>query len=94
MRLDVLRRQSHRALAYTITFAPAVIAACRPNRFARISRSALLRWVRFDNPSPPLEWIHHIFADRRRRALLITDTELKVIAALARTGLSSNPKNG
>ena len=31
---------------------------------------------------------------RRRSALAITDTELKVIAALAIIGLSSRPKNG
>src|SRR6516165_4562362 len=30
----------------------------------------------------------------RRSALPITDTELKLIAAAAMTGLSSNPKNG
>jgi hypothetical protein len=31
---------------------------------------------------------------RRRSAFPITDTELKLIAALASMGLSSNPKNG
>jgi hypothetical protein len=31
---------------------------------------------------------------RRRSALVITETELNVIAALANIGLSSNPKNG
>ena len=31
---------------------------------------------------------------RNRRAFEITDTELKVMAALAMRGLSSNPKNG
>jgi hypothetical protein len=31
---------------------------------------------------------------RSRSALLITETELKVIAALAKMGLSSRPKNG
>jgi hypothetical protein len=31
---------------------------------------------------------------RNRNALLITDTELSVMAALAITGLNNNPKNG
>src|SRR5258707_9719119 len=31
---------------------------------------------------------------RRRRALAITETELKLMAALASMGLSSQPKNG
>lgn len=31
---------------------------------------------------------------RRRSALLITETELNVMAALARIGPSNNPKNG
>ena len=41
----------------------------------------------------------HTFANyrsvlRRRRALAITDTELRLIAALASMGLRSQPKNG
>ncbi|MCO5333012.1 MAG: hypothetical protein M9893_03195 [Pyrinomonadaceae bacterium] len=35
-----------------------------------------------------------IFADLRRRAFAMTETELKVIAALAIIGDSSNPKTG
>ena len=34
------------------------------------------------------------FVRRSRSALLITETELKVMAALAIIGLSSNPTNG
>jgi hypothetical protein len=34
------------------------------------------------------------FARRSRKALAITDTELKLIAAAAKTGCSSNPLNG
>jgi hypothetical protein len=37
---------------------------------------------------------NHNFALRRRRALAITETELKLIAAAAKMGLSSRPKNG
>ena len=36
----------------------------------------------------------HSFTLRSRRALLMTDTELKLIAAPAMIGLSSRPKNG
>ena len=36
----------------------------------------------------------HSCTRRSRRALPMTDTELKVIAALAIIGLSSRPKNG
>ena len=36
----------------------------------------------------------HIFRCRRRKALVITDTELNVIGALAMIGLRSRPKNG
>jgi len=34
------------------------------------------------------------FAFRKRRALAITETELRLIAALASMGLSSQPKKG
>jgi hypothetical protein len=34
------------------------------------------------------------FARRSRRALAMTDTELKLIAAAAKTGCNSNPVNG
>jgi hypothetical protein len=34
------------------------------------------------------------FRFRRRRALVITDTELKLMAAAAKMGLSSQPKMG
>ena len=37
---------------------------------------------------------HHRFTFFNRRALLMTETELKVIAALAIMGLNNNPKNG
>jgi hypothetical protein len=36
----------------------------------------------------------HSFVRLRRNALVITDTELRLIAAPAITGLSSKPKNG
>ena len=36
----------------------------------------------------------HNFTFRRRRALVMTETELKLIAAPAMIGLSSQPKNG
>jgi hypothetical protein len=36
----------------------------------------------------------HSFTRRSRRAFEITETELKVMAALAMIGLSSKPKNG
>src|ERR1022692_1687492 len=36
----------------------------------------------------------HNFTFLSRRALVITDTELKLIAAAAKIGLSSKPKNG
>lgn len=36
----------------------------------------------------------HSFSFRNRSALAMTETELKVIAALAIIGLSSNPVNG
>ena len=34
------------------------------------------------------------FTARNRKAFAITDTELRAMAALARMGLSSSPKNG
>jgi transposase len=37
---------------------------------------------------------NHSDVRRKRRALLMTDTELKLIAALAIIGLSSQPKIG
>jgi hypothetical protein len=37
---------------------------------------------------------HHSLMWRRRRALVITDTELKLMAAAAKMGLSRSPKNG
>lgn len=37
---------------------------------------------------------NHSFTLRRRRALLMTETELRLIAAPAMIGLSSQPKNG
>lgn len=37
---------------------------------------------------------NHSFTLRNRRALLITETELRLIAAPAMMGLSSNPKKG
>lgn len=39
---------------------------------------------------------HHFYSSvfRSRRALPITDTELRLIAAAANIGLSSKPKNG
>src|ERR1700722_5772609 len=36
----------------------------------------------------------HSFRFRKRRALVITDTELKLMAAAAKMGLSSRPKTG
>ena len=36
----------------------------------------------------------HSLTFRRRRALLMTETELRLIAAPAMIGLSSKPKNG
>ncbi len=36
----------------------------------------------------------HIFALRRRSALLTTETELKLMAAAAMTGLSKSPNTG
>lgn len=39
-------------------------------------------------------FICHIFTFRNRSALLITETELKVIATAAIIGLNSNPKAG
>jgi hypothetical protein len=36
----------------------------------------------------------HSFAFRKRSALVMTETELKLIAAPAMTGLRSKPKNG
>jgi len=37
---------------------------------------------------------HHSFSRRNRSALVMTDTELKLMAAPAIMGLSSTPKNG
>lgn len=37
---------------------------------------------------------YHSFVFRNRRALLMTETELKLMAAPAMMGLSSTPKNG
>lgn len=36
----------------------------------------------------------HNFAFRSRKALLMTETELRLIAAPARIGASNKPKNG
>lgn len=38
--------------------------------------------------------LNHSFTLRSRSALMITETELKLIAAPATIGLSSTPKNG
>ena len=38
--------------------------------------------------------INHSLTFRSRKALLMTETELRLIAAPARIGLSSRPKNG
>ena len=38
--------------------------------------------------------LSHSLAFRRRKALLMTETELRLIAAPAMIGLSSKPKNG
>ena len=38
--------------------------------------------------------LNHRFTFRSRKALLMTETELRLIAAPAMTGLSSRPKNG
>jgi len=45
---------------------------------------------------PPHIFGSHLYslAWRRRRALVMTDTELKLIAAAAKMGLSRMPKNG
>ena len=60
-------------------------------------------------PARPADWVVHGFLRRRserfpvatyrasrrsRRALAMTDTELKVIAALAMIGLKSSPNTG
>ena len=45
--------------------------------------------------SPPLNHLNRLYSKRRsRRALKITENELKVIAALAIMGLSSRPNHG
>ncbi len=46
-----------------------------------------------DRPAPP-EFAIHTLAPLRRRALLITETELKLIAAAAIMGLSKSPNAG
>ena len=38
--------------------------------------------------------LNHSLTFRSRKALLMTETELRLIAAPAMTGLSSKPKNG
>jgi hypothetical protein len=55
--------------------------------FVRVSHQSVLRFSVLDAR------VHNV-ARRRRRALPMTDTELKVMAALAITGLSKRPKNG
>ena len=40
------------------------------------------------------EFIRHSLTFRSRKALLMTETELRLIAAPAMIGLSSKPKNG
>jgi hypothetical protein len=36
----------------------------------------------------------HSFTVRKRKAFVITETELRLIAAAAKIGLNSSPKNG
>ena len=43
---------------------------------------------------PDGNWFVHSFAFRRRSALAMTETELKLMAAPAMMGLKSRPKNG
>jgi hypothetical protein len=53
--------------------------------------------VKGDGQECPSHTFHlkpYNFALRRRRALVITETELKLMAAAAKMGLSRSPKNG
>jgi hypothetical protein len=59
-----------------------------------------LRWHRLADPGgtrgvgADITWNPHNLMCRNRRAFVITETELKVMAALAKIGLSNMPKKG
>lgn len=69
-----------------------------PKRAVLLSGQRLLQLVRYGHECHSGRLYHRAglqrLACRSRSAFVITDTELKVIAALAKIGLSSNPKNG
>lgn len=50
--------------------------------------------MKFGNGRPQTAGLSQSATLRRRRALAITETELKLMAALASIGLSSQPRNG
>ena len=62
----------------------------RPNRILYLR----LRWVGGATKPPIAEILAHSFTFRNRKALVMTETELRLIAAPAMIGLSSKPKNG
>src|ERR1051326_5843787 len=70
----------------------AAAAACKNVR--RIILSMICQFGPGDRHAEALVRGLHSSVLRNRSALLITDTELNVMAALAIIGLSNNPKNG
>ena len=81
-------------------FRAAICGACGYTRFYTKHHAEILEAHRkgYTSPDYPLknfcQFESHSVARRRRSALPITETELKLIAAAAITGLKSKPKNG
>jgi hypothetical protein len=62
------------------------IRVIRVIRWQILLRAPGVSWTPFAQPSS--------FTARKRKALMITETELKLIAAPAMIGLNNTPKNG
>jgi hypothetical protein len=80
-------------------FALRTIFFIHPSSFSSHACQIILCSPSYDNrnltqPSPPMPSLRQSSNLFSLSALLITDTELKVMATLAITGLSSTPKKG
>jgi hypothetical protein len=65
----------------------------QPSGVLCLPPTVLMEFLFYGLKGIPLK-ISQSLAARNRNALLITDTELKLIARLASIGLSTQPKNG
>ncbi len=86
-RSSAVLQENSRFLRFVVAGAPAPVGMTNELMADKVK-------VKSDRQECPSHTSGYSFAWRRRRALVITETELKLMAAAAKMGLSSRPKKG